>query len=56
MAAFLSNNLGTILVLLVVCALAVLAVVKMISDRKKGKSSCGCGCKNCPSAGVCHKK
>ena len=47
---------GTVLVLAVVTLLVSALTIKLIKDKKKGKTSCGCGCKNCPSAGVCHKK
>lgn len=51
---WLSANIGTILVLLIVCALVALVVRKMIRDRRKGKSSCGCNCAHCAMAGSCH--
>lgn len=38
--------------LLVVAVAAILR--KLARDRKAGKTSCGCGCANCPSAGICH--
>lgn len=31
-----------------------LAVRKLVRDKRQHKSSCGCGCSNCPSAGMCH--
>ena len=46
---------GTILVLVIVSFLVTFLTIKLIKDKKKGKTSCGCGCKNCPSAGVCSK-
>ena len=55
MGAWLANNLGTILVVLVLAA-AVLAIVRsLIRNKKKGKSSCGCNCAHCAMAGTCHK-
>ncbi|MBS5481224.1 MAG: hypothetical protein KHX46_08840 [Clostridiales bacterium] len=33
-----------------------LVVIKLRRDHKKGTSPCGCGCDNCPSSGMCHKK
>ncbi|CDD54430.1 MULTISPECIES: FeoB-associated Cys-rich membrane protein [Ruminococcus] len=51
-----SANIGTILVLLIVCALVALVVRKMLRDRRKGKSSCGCNCGCCPNSGMCHSK
>lgn len=29
-------------------------VYKMISDKKKGKSSCSCGCESCAAKDLCH--
>ncbi len=30
-------------------------IIAYLTQRKKsGKGGCGCGCQNCPSAGVCH--
>ena len=49
-----TENLGTIVVSLVLIAIVALIVVKMIRDKKKGKSSCGCGCANCAMRGSCH--
>lgn len=56
MADLIMNNLGTIIVALVVLLILVLVTVKMISDKKQGKSSCGGGCGSCPNAGLCHAK
>lgn len=56
MAEFLASNMGTILIGAAVAAVVALIIVKMVKDKKKGRSSCGCGCSNCPSAGMCHKK
>lgn len=56
MMEFLAANFGTIIVGAVVLAIVVLIIVKMVKDKKKGKNSCGCGCSNCPSAGICHKR
>lgn len=55
MLKFLAENWGTILVLVLVVGAVIFAIVKMRSDKKQGKSSCGCNCGNCPSAGMCHK-
>ena len=42
---WLMNNLSTIIVCIVLIAVVVLIINKMIKDKKKGKSSCGCGCR-----------
>ncbi|MEE1319797.1 MAG: FeoB-associated Cys-rich membrane protein [Ruminococcus sp.] len=49
-------NLGTIIIAVIVFAIVGIVAVKMLIDRKKGKSSCGCGCSNCPMSGKCHSK
>lgn len=56
MLAFLTENIGTIIVLAVLAVIVCAIVIKMIKDKKNGKNSCGCGCENCPSSGMCHKK
>ena len=54
MIEFFAHNWGTILTAAIVAIIAVLAALKMISDKKQGKSSCGGGCGSCPNAGLCH--
>lgn len=56
MLEFLSKNWGSITVLILVIGAAVFAIMKMYSNKKQGKTSCGCGCSSCPSASVCHKE
>ena len=57
MLAWLSENLGTIIVLLLVLIAIVAAsnYRKMVKDKKQGKGSCGCGCEHCTMHGKCHK-
>ena len=54
MVGFLTENGGTILVLVIVAAIVALVVRNMHRNKKAGKSSCGCGCADCPSSGACH--
>lgn len=56
MPEFVVANLSTILVGAAVAALLAAVAVKLILDKKKGKSSCGCNCDQCPGAGLCHPK
>lgn len=37
----------TIIGAVVVAALVIAIIIKGIIDKKKGKSSCSCGCQNC---------
>lgn len=56
MIQFITENLATIIAAVVVFALVAAAVVKIVRDKIRHKSSCGCGCANCPISGSCHKK
>ncbi|MDE6722947.1 MAG: FeoB-associated Cys-rich membrane protein [Eubacterium sp.] len=56
MFAFLTENLSTIIIAVIVIGILAAIIVKMIKDKKKGKSSCGCGCENCAASEICHKK
>lgn len=52
--AWLLNNIGTIIVLAVLLAIVTLIILHIKKDKAAGKSSCGCGCKNCVMQGKCH--
>lgn len=52
MFAWLSHNIATIAVCLILAAIAALIIVKMVRDRKNGKSSCGCDCGSCRGCGM----
>ncbi len=48
--------LGTGVVLLVISAAVFLIVVRMLKNKKAGKTSCSCGCKNCAMSDICHRR
>ena len=52
--SWLSENIGTILVLLVLAALVTMIVRHMRKDKSQGKSSCGGNCAHCALHGSCH--
>ncbi|MDR1927326.1 MAG: FeoB-associated Cys-rich membrane protein [Oscillospiraceae bacterium] len=57
MAAFVSEYLGTIFVLLVVLGTVVGVIVKLVKDKKKGKCpGCACGSGACPHGANCMEK
>lgn len=56
MFLWIKQNLSTIIVSIILIAAVSGVVVKMIKDRRAGKSSCGCGCQGCAMNGTCHKK
>ena len=56
MIQFITANIGTIVIALVVAGIVEAIIVSVVRDKKKGKSSCGCGCENCAMKGQCHTK
>lgn len=55
MLNWLTNNFGTLLVLLALGAVVAAIVIYMVREKRQGKSSCGAGCAHCAMAGMCHK-
>lgn len=55
MMEFLANNWGSLLVGAILVVVVGSIVLRQIKNHKQGKSSCGCGCSNCPMEGKCHK-
>lgn len=54
MFAWLTANLGTILIAAVLIVIVAGIIFSIKKDKKKGKSSCGCNCAHCAMAGECH--
>lgn len=54
MFTWITENLATILISAGLLLIVVLIIVKLVKDKKKGKSSCGCNCAHCAMAGSCH--
>ena len=50
-----SENLGTIIISLVLLAVVIAIARYLIRQKKAGKSSCGAGCAHCAMHGSCHK-
>lgn len=56
MMTWLASHIGTIAVSAVLCAVVAGILVKMIRDKKSGRSSCGGNCGSCGHcSGGCHK-
>ena len=55
MFAWLTANIGTILVALVLILAVTGIIVKLCKDKKKGVSSCGGNCAHCAMHGSCHQ-
>ena len=56
MFSWLAANISTIVIGLVLAAIVVAIILKLVRDKKAGRSSCGCGCSNCAMSGTCHGK
>lgn len=54
MLAYLSQNLGYIVVTAVLALIVAAILVRGAKARRRGKGGCGCGCAGCPNAGLCH--
>ena len=54
MLSWLQANALTIGILLFLGAAVAAIIVFQIRGRRKGRTSCGCGCAHCPMAGKCH--
>ena len=54
MLTWLGNHIGTIAVAAVVAGILVALAVKLIRDKKNGKSGCACGCGGCAMRDQCH--
>ena len=54
--SWLSENLYTIMVSLILILIVSASVRHMIKNKKAGKTSCGCGCSGCAMAGSCHSQ
>lgn len=56
MIGFIVDNLATILLSAVIFGLFIGIIVKLVRDRRKGKSSCGCDCGHCSLSDCRHRK
>jgi len=56
MVQWLADNLGNLIISLVLIAIVAGIIRGIIKDKRQGKSSCGCNCGHCAMAGTCHYK
>ena len=52
MLTWLMENMATIIISAVLVLVVAAIIVSMVRSKRKGKSSCGCGC--CAMNGACH--
>ena len=55
MFSWLAANISTIVIGLVLAAIVAAIILKLVRDKKAGRSSCGCGCSACAMSESCHK-
>ena len=53
MWTWIADNSATIIALAAVLLIIGTAILTLVHDKKKGTSSCGCHCANCPMTGKC---
>ncbi len=53
MLDFLANNIGTIVIALLLGVVVAAVVTAMVKSKKSGGSACGGGCSGCPFSGKC---
>jgi len=51
---FIKENIGTIIVCIILIVIVALIIMKLVRDKKNHKTSCGCSCSTCPGAQTCH--
>lgn len=55
MLTWIWENIATIIICIALLLIVTGIIAGMIRDKRKGKSSCGCGCASCPMSDSCHK-
>ena len=53
MFAWLYENIETIIICAILLAAVIAVIVSMVRKKKQGKSTCGCGCADCPMGDFC---
>lgn len=56
MLSWLAQNIVTVIICAVLIAIVSAIIVHLVKNKKNGKSSCGCGCTDCPMSSSCHPK
>lgn len=53
MLTWIMENMATIIISLGLIAVVAAVIAGMIRSKKKGKTTCGCGCSSCPAGSCC---
>lgn len=54
MLTWIMGNMATIIISAVLLLVVAAVIAGMVRGKRKGKSSCGCGCAGCAMNGACH--
>ncbi len=54
MFTWIMENMATIIITAVLILAVAAVIAGMICGKRKGNSSCGCGCAGCAMHGACH--
>lgn len=54
MLTWIMGNMATIIISAVLLLVVAAVIASMVRGKRKGKSSCGCGCAGCAMNGACH--
>lgn len=53
MLTWIMGNMATIIISAVLLLVVSAVIAGMVRGKRKGKSSCGCGCASCPAGSCC---
>ena len=53
MISWILENIASIIIAAILIAAVAGIIINMVRNKKKGKSSCGCGCSNCAMSAHC---
>ncbi len=53
MFVWIMENAATLIISAILIMTVAAVIAGMVRGRRKGKSSCGCGCAGCPAGGIC---
>ena len=56
MFQWISENAGTIIVIIILTVMVTGIIICLRRDKKQGKTSCGGNCGCCPMSGSCHRQ
>lgn len=54
MLTWIMENMATIIISAVLIVVVAVVIASMVRGKRRGKSSCGCGCAGCAMNGTCH--